>query len=316
VTEPPNTEARANAAFISRAVRENGYCGEVSADGEHVCVKDADHDGPHGDERWDAAEPPNTEAALTTVREHVRFHTFARTQLECEKALAALDTIASELEQAREDYEAQREYADEQYRKALAAEAELERREQLFNAFRDADERTITEQRVELERLRLSMDARQQEVDEFRFVHGVMTQDWKNAVRARDDWADRAEAAEAELETVRAERDETEMRRNVDLSELRDELRRVRAERDEWKHKEERERSFSMRQARKMGNVEARLDRAVEALREIAYLPQDYPPDELLPQVRAARAALAEIEESLTRNEWETIHENLKCKDS
>jgi len=38
-----------------------------------------------------------------------------------------LDSIAAELEEARSAYETQREYADEQYRKALAAEAELER---------------------------------------------------------------------------------------------------------------------------------------------------------------------------------------------
>jgi hypothetical protein len=215
-------------------------------------------------------EPPNTEALLATVRglldripnanqrsQHDMLYELARIlpraldaiaserrlvgtalreQTErAEAAEAALDAIASELEQAREDYEAQREYADEQYRKALAAEAELERREQLFNAFRDADERTITEQRVELERLRLSMDARQQEVDEFRVVHGVMTQDWKNAVRARDDWADRA-------------------------------TRRT--------------------------------------------------PHRAQPEAAEAELKRAEIEESLTRNEWETIHENLKCKDS
>lgn len=34
-------------------------------------------------------------------------------------------------------------------------------------------------------------------------------------------------------------------------------------------------------------------DRYEAALKRIAYLPQDYPPDELLPQVRIAREALA-----------------------
>ena len=40
---------------------------------------------------------------------------------------AALDALVAERDDARRDYESQREYADEQYRKALAAEAEVAR---------------------------------------------------------------------------------------------------------------------------------------------------------------------------------------------
>jgi hypothetical protein len=53
--------------MISEAVRRNGYCGEVSADGEFVCIKDAGHADAHGDERW------NEEASVTTTKVRVEW---------------------------------------------------------------------------------------------------------------------------------------------------------------------------------------------------------------------------------------------------
>lgn len=46
------SKQHSNPNMISEAVRRNGYCGEVSANGEWVCIKDAGHDDAHGDERW------------------------------------------------------------------------------------------------------------------------------------------------------------------------------------------------------------------------------------------------------------------------
>jgi len=83
-------------------------------------------------------------------------------------AYRALDALVAERDKARRDYEAQREYADEQYRKALAAEAKLELRIEDDAVYRVYDEQVARAEAAEAERDAWKVEALHHNAEEIR----------------------------------------------------------------------------------------------------------------------------------------------------
>ena len=139
-----------------------------------------------------------------------------------DEAVAALDALVVERDEARRDYEAQREYADEQYRKALAAEAKLELRIEDDAVYRVYDEQVARAEAAEkerdeaLERVKYMSDGGE--------AYRAEARKWAERERAR------AEAAEAERDTINREWGVCASRMvaaEAEVARLREELERI-----------------------------------------------------------------------------------------
>jgi len=107
-----------HSGFVSQQVRKHGYCGEQSPDGQWVCVKDMDHDGPHGDERWDQEDeralnnelPPREPSSHSKLQQWMNVWAPKEHRHTLEELLEQLEAVQAAIADARvmlnDDYSA------------------------------------------------------------------------------------------------------------------------------------------------------------------------------------------------------------------